>query len=221
MEKLPERQAFDIEVDFAPLAELEPQPIASTRQGEAVTPADRISTTETISEIAPPPPAAPSTKRSPLAALRGNLPMLLAGLGLFSGLIATIGLIIVSRNIAEGNQRIAALQKSLKQAPAVVAPASAAPASIVRPAPSPPHAGRNAAPATVEDVRALLFALRRDLASYQNGGGANATWVSTMRDSQAELVNRLNAIAEKVDRIDRRINGSRPASPADDRARPS
>lgn len=216
MDKQSESQAFEIEVDFAPLRDPEPEPAAPLVPEDAAPvppPAGEAPMEDVTPEPAPPPvPARSLRRRLPTTAL----PLVLAGLGLFSGLIASIGLIVVSRNIAEGNHRIAELQEALKSVPAVSVASTGSP--IAR-APAGDVAGD--APASIEDIRAMLFAFRRDLASYQNGGGGNAAWLNAVRDSQAELANRLNVIAEKVDRIDRRINGSRPASPAADPARPS
>ena len=153
-------------------------------------------------------PAAP--KPSPLAMLKANLPLVIAGLAVFASLIATIGLIVASRNMAEANQRIAALELAVKAA------ATARPTVVAAPA----HDSASRAVASPTDIRAALDDFRRDIVRYQSMGG-QAGWVDAMRDGQAELANRINSIGEKLDRIDRRLNNSRPVSPAADRARPS
>jgi len=208
MDRQPEDAAFDIAVDFAPAPD--PQPAAAAPDAEP------DSVAASTAEPAPAEEASMAAGPSRLAAFGRKLPLLLAGLGIFSGLIATIGLIIVSHNVAEANQRIAALQDALDHAPA--AAVAARPVAPVHRA-APVAVGQAGTPASTEDIRALLYDFRKDLVEYQNRGG-NAAWVNTMRDGQAELANRLNIVAEKVDRIDRRINGNRPASPGDDRARP-
>lgn len=213
MDKQPESHAFEIEVDFAPLPEAGQTEPAATDGNVAAHIDDEAPTPALPAPTAVAEPTIPAPKASILATLRNNLPLLLAGLGIFSSLIAAIGLIVVSRNVAESNQRIAALQEALQRASSPPAPTThAVPARGEE---------REARSASVDEVKAMLFAFRRDIAAYQNSGGGNAAWLNAMRDSQAELANRFNTIAEKVDRIDRRINGSRPASPADDRARPS
>ncbi|WP_380872539.1 hypothetical protein ACFB49_34680 [Sphingomonas sp. DBB INV C78] len=202
MNKEPEAEAFDDAVDFTDPAEDAVQAEMPAAEGEEK------------AEAGDQPAATPRRKRNPLAGLKNNLPMVIATLGIFTSLIATIGLLVASRNVAEANQRIAALEKVVERAAAApkVLPAQ----SHGVPAAVSPTGGA----ATAQDVRAAFDDFRKDLARYQNMGG-NALWVDAIRDGQGELANRLNAIAEKVDRIDRRINGSRPASPAGDRARPS
>ncbi len=158
-----------------------------------------------------PPPVAATAKASALTALRANLPLVIAALAVFTSLVATIGLIVASRNMAAANQRIAALEETVRQA------TRARPAVMVATAHGNPP---QTATATPVDVRAALDDFRRDLVRYQNMG-SQAAWVDAVRDGQAELANRVNSIGEKLDRIDRRLNNSRPASPATDRARPS
>lgn len=160
-----------------------------------------------------PPAASAEAKAKPpaLAALRANLPLVIAALAVFASLVSTIGLIVASRNMAAANQRIATLEETVRQA------AKARPAVMVAAAHGNPPPATTAASV---DVRAALDDFRRDLVRYQNMG-SQAGWVDAVRDGQAELANRVNSIAEKLDRIDRRLNNSRPASPAADRARPS
>ena len=202
MDKQAEDNAFEIAVDFAPLPD--PLPVASPEQHMA--PADPVAgdepTAATEGEAESP---APPAKRARKFRLGGALPLLIAGLATFAALVATIGLIVVSRNVAETNQRLAALQAALDHKTAAPAPVAHAPAipSLA------PVTGSSDKPASIEEVRALLFALRKDLVSYQAMGG-NAGWVKAVGDGQAELANRMSLIAEKVDRIERRTSGARP-----------
>lgn len=196
MDKQTEDGAFEIAVEFAPAPDPQPEPAAAQAGDEPAEP-----------EAAPadaPTPAPPAGRALP-ERLRGSLPLLLAGLAIFAALAATIGLVVVSRNVAETNQRLAALQTAIAHQSA--APAPRAPALPARAAM--PITGPADKPASVEEVRALLFALRKDIVGYQALGG-NAGWAKAIRDAQAELANRLNAVAEKVDRIDRRMGGVHP-----------
>ncbi len=165
---------------------------------------------------------APAGRRR-LARLKAALPYGIAALATFASLVATIGLVIASRNTAEAGQRIAALERAVDGLSTIPLPIAerAAPLHPALPsAAADMPADEAGAPATAAQMRAALDDFRRDLVRYQ-ALGSNAAWVDAIRDAQAELANRINSIAEKVDRIDRRINGGRPALPAADRARPS
>lgn len=192
MSKQPEADDFDIAVSFT-------DPTV-----------DALDVTDAPVEIVPITSVDAAPKPSSLARLKANLPLVIAGLAVFASLIATIGLIVASRNMAEANQRIAALELAVKEA--------ATARTIVAAAPAHDSAARAAASPT--DIRAALDDFRRDIVRYQSMGG-QAGWVDAMRDGQAELANRINNIGEKLDRIDRRLSNSRPISPVADRARPS
>lgn len=200
MDKHAEDNAFEIAVDFAPVPDLQP-----------ATPAEQhMAVADPVAADDPPAPAgevgrAGADSPPPDRAVRkirlgGALPLLIAGLATFAALVATIGLVVVSHNVAETNQRLAALEAALNHKPAAAPAPAAMPAPVAEPSDK---------PASIEEVRALLFALRKDMVSYQAMGG-NARWVKAIGDAQAELANRMSILAEKIDRIERRTSGARP-----------
>ncbi|SNS84669.1 hypothetical protein SAMN06295912_11926 [Sphingomonas laterariae] len=211
MSKDVEAEALDNSVDFS-----EPTPAPQPTADAAAAPAgsSTADTDETADATAD--ENAPA-KPSRFAALAGNLPLAIASLAVFTSLVATVGLLMASRNMALANERIAALEAAVRQnAPASAQPGEAQPASAGH---GKADASAAVAAANPVELRAALDDFRRDLVAYQ-ATGSNAQWFDAVRDGQAELANRINSITEKVDRIDRRLNGSRPASSADDRARP-
>lgn len=163
---------------------------------------------------ADPAPAAPApvaeepvAKPARLAGIKANLPLIVAGIAVFTSLIATIGLLVASRNAAEAGMRIAALERALKEqahaAPAAPEPAHHAATGLG------PALDRNGDPtraASAADVRRAFNEFRTDLVRYQGMGG-NAAFVDGIRDGQAEIANRMSVILEKIDRVDRLLAG--------------
>lgn len=187
---------FAVEADVpAEIAPAEPAPAA-----EIPPAADGASAVDAAAEPAP--------KPARFAAIRANLPLVIAGIAVFTSLIATIGLLVASRNMAEAGVRIAALEQALKDRPH--AAAAAVPdqgAGHAAPAPVDREAARAASAA---DVRRAFNEFRTDLVRYQGMGG-NAAFMTGIRDGQAELANRIGIMLEKIDRIDRALASRAPA----------
>lgn len=179
--------------EIASFAEIASQPVAA--------PAAEVGT---IGDAAFPPP---KPQRSGWA----WLPIASASLAVLASSLSVVGLMVASRTVAAANHAVADLRESQQ---AIVKLAAATPIESAGQAlptlPTETVRGVDAA-ATPEDIRRALDDLRADLARYQAPGGG--LLISTLRDGQAELANRIGEIALRLDRIERAINSSRAARP--------